>query len=215
MFPTKITPPQKAEMAAMRKQGMTYREIAQHFSVTENRVWQILTRRTTITERHRIDCYIFPNIAKWIYGIIRIVTDRRKQESDMCIITPVRLDHIDKSSAQGITELIELCPDSPVLMCKSAACSIVIYPDRIHILRSSFRSQESTFGVLCQKCLRKGSVSNRADDHGKYHQHQNHSENNSKCRMLSQFFHEDISFIIKNWTVAFLSQFSFQSFAAI
>jgi len=66
MFPTKITPPQKAEMAAMRKQGMTYREIAQHFSVTENRVWQILTRRTTITERHRIDCYIFPNIAKWM-----------------------------------------------------------------------------------------------------------------------------------------------------
>ena len=66
MFPTKITPPQKAEMAAMRKQGMTYREIAQHFSVTENRVWQILTRRTTRTERHRIDCYIFPNIAKWM-----------------------------------------------------------------------------------------------------------------------------------------------------
>ena len=64
--PAKITAADKQEMLAMRKQGMTYAEIARHFPVTETRVKQILSHFTGKAERRRAENYIFPNITEWL-----------------------------------------------------------------------------------------------------------------------------------------------------
>ena len=87
-----------------------------------------------------------------------------KEEGNVCIIRPVRQDHINKGGTGGVAQLIELIEHITILRCRSAAFHEGRYPVCIYDFCAGTGSNRPFVGILLKKSIIEAFMADKADE---------------------------------------------------